>query len=429
MTSITGADVEGSTQLTRRLSVLPTAFGIGSVVLLIATSALAGTLELTPWGTSLTWVAAASLGITIVSGHPVGLYIGMALLMAASLSGDEPMSLTAMIITVVGLLLVHETARPSLDARRPARFGPRLWLRFAIRTAAIAAVLGALALLAYRVRDLELAEWLVPTGLVVAALPLLGRRLVTGATDSDETWLPPTVVRVAFGVVVTATAVTGAILGAAARSGIENSRPSDSPTDIGSTPTTLPEVSRQLDDAAMVESGVVILLTLVTMLIAGLLYVALKRPEVAFDLDELDMTETDATFGLGNPGQADLDDQQIEIDDRQLADLLDELVLDIGAEEDPARAIRFGYANVERRLGEAGVTRSESETEQEFLVRALPSLGPHGRSLVDLTALFEHARFGHSAMTEDMRTAALEAVQALRGATTQEVESAPGEES
>ena len=419
MTSITGSDVGASTLQTRRLSILPALLGLASILLLFITGQLAGIVGGGFWGQPLVLVAVACLAVTIITGHPVGIYIGMMFFVIAALTGDEPLSGTSLAIAVVGMIVVHEVARASLDARRPARFGPGLWLRYGVRTAAVAAAVAGAAFLGADVRDLELPNWLVPVGLAVASIPLLARRVMTGPSNNPDPNGPvigPNPLRVTLGLLIAATAITGSILGATARSDIENVRPVESRT-ASTTVTTEPEQPLvPLDDAAVVERGVAILLFFITMLVVGFLYIALKRPEVTYDLDDLDMDLDDSQLALAGPGQADLDDE-VEIDERELVKLLDELALDISAEQDPGRAIRFAYANVERRLGDMGVVRPESETEQEFLTRALPSLGPQGDAMVRLTSLFEQARFGHLPMTEPMRAEALDAVQALRDAT------------
>ncbi len=419
MTSVSGSALGASTLQTRRLSVLPAVLGLASILLFFITGQLAGIFDGSSLGRPLVLVAVACLITTIISGHPVGIYVGMVVFVIAALSGDEPMSTRSMVVSVVGMVIVHEVARGSLDARRPARFGGGLWLRYGIRTVAVCAVVAAAALLSADVTDLSLPNWLVPVGLVVGSLPLLTRRLMTGRSttaDPNGPSIGPSALRVGLGLLIAATAVTGSILGATARSEIENIRPASIERAEPTPDETVQEPLVQLDDAAMVERGVAILLFFITMLVVGFLYIALKRPEVTFDLDDLDMDLDESNLAFAGPGQADLD-EDVEIDERELVKLLDDLALDISAERDPGRAIRFAYANVERRLGDMGVVRPESETEQEFLTRALPSLGPQGDAMVSLTSLFEQARFGHLPMTEPMRARALDAVQILRDAT------------
>lgn len=427
MTSLSGAEVGATTQQSRRLSVLPTVLGVIAVVVLVVGASISGVAGGSSAGPALTWVAAAFLLVTIASGHPVGLYTGLVVFVVAVLVPAESASFRTLAVAAVVILAVHEIVRPSLDARRPARFGPQLWVRHLVATGLLVAGVVALARLAIEVdlgRDgeqTELPNWLVPVGLVLAGLPLLIRRFVAGPAglargrhDDEEPGdgprLGPPAVRLGLGVAVAATAIVGAILGAGARPDVERPPPE-------SDGVVLPVPTARPLDATIVERGVGLLLFFVVMVVLGFLYVALKRPEVDYELDDLDMDLDETSLELAGPGQADLEDEQVEIDERELLRLLDDLALDIGAEKDPGRAIRFAYANVERRLEAIDVVRAESETEQEFLTRALPSLGPRGPVMVELTDLFERARFGHSPVTEDMRSRALVAVDVLRTAT------------
>ncbi|MEL7209542.1 MAG: DUF4129 domain-containing protein, partial [Actinomycetota bacterium] len=177
--------------------------------------------------------------------------------------------------------------------------------------------------------------------------------------------------------------------------------------------------SRQLLTIAV---GVVVLLVM------GLLLIALRRPEVAFELDDLHLDVDSRTLSLSKPGDADLDDIDAVIDERAYARLLDDLLIDIATEADPARAIRYGYVTVENRLADAGIGRRPSETEQDLLRRALPTLPDDRGAFVTLTALFERARFGFDEVTEDMRAEAVEAVSSLKEALTTGPEADPAPE-
>ncbi|MDH3680189.1 MAG: DUF4129 domain-containing protein [Acidimicrobiia bacterium] len=419
MTSVTGSDLGGHTQLTRRLSILPTLLGLAAVIVIAATGFLAGVAPAGSGGAALVLVGAACVGTTIVWGHPVGLYVGLTLVVIAALVDEGSLSSRSLIITAIGLLLAHEVARPAIDARRPARFGSGVWLHHGLRTLGLASLLAAAGWLGARAETLTVPDAWVPAGLALAALPLLARRAVSGPTGVGDgrRELGPWFVRAAIGSVVAVAAIAGSILGAGARAGLidEGGGTADSVASSSAPSTTAPRAP--LDDAAVIEGGVSVVLFFLAMLLVGFLYVALRRREMTFDLDELDMDSGDSLLGLAGPAQADLEDTQVEIDERTMRRLLDELALDLATERDPGRAIRFAYANIEQRLAEIEIVRAETETEQEFLTRALPSLGTDGRAMVALTTLFEQARFGHTPVSESMRSDALDAVQVLRAAT------------
>jgi hypothetical protein len=334
--------------------------------------------------------------------------------------GEVSSSSRALAAVVVTMLVAHELVRLSLDARRPARFGPRFWVRFGLRTVALSILVAGVAFFAGAVAETALPAWLVPLGLAAIALPLIARRVVTGSLA--EVSAPALRGALALGVfVVTIAAV---VLGSTARSQIESTS-SDPAPPSSAVPTIEPEPL--FPEPSAMEPISAFVLFIVTMLIVGAILVALRRRETTYDLDELDMSLDDSTLGLVGPGQADLEDDRIELDDEDVDRLLAQLALDIAGERDPGRAVRFAYANTERLLTELGLARDDHETEQEFLVRAIPTLGGDGPALVELTDLFERARFGHTPITEPMRERALDAVELLRRAAVDADRSPSGE--
>lgn len=93
--------------------------------------------------------------------------------------------------------------------------------------------------------------------------------------------------------------------------------------------------------------------------------------------------------------------------------LIHGLLLDLDAEPDPGRAIRFAYARVEDRLSEVDLAPREAETPHEYLERALPALGG-GKALSRLTDLFEQARYSTQPVTESMRDDARSTLENLQ---------------
>ncbi len=179
------------------------------------------------------------------------------------------------------------------------------------------------------------------------------------------------------------------------------------------TTTTTPPVQDRsgLDRPAEFRRGLTLVFLIGATLILGAIYLALRRPEAVFELDDLDYDEDDNSFGFAPPGRADTE-STVDVDEDDLARLLADLRLDIEAETDPGRAVRFAYANVERRLAELDLPRKPEETEREFLERALAAVDDGG-ALTRLTELFERARFGTGGGDEPMRQRAIEAIGEL----------------
>lgn len=405
MTSATGDQVESSTLLARRFSVLPAILGLVAIMVLVA----AGRLVLPDepeWPGTVVVVSALAVLVTVVSGYPVGLYTGLALFAVAIVGGQLSESSGSLALAVVAMVVAHELIRVSLDARRPTRFGRRFWTRYFWRTATLALLVTGITFFADAVADVSLPTWLVPIAIAVAALPLVAHRFVGRSV---------VVVSALLALVLAAVVTMGAVLGSTARSQIERSDPPSARSDVSTatTTTSLPQTTLQ---PSSLEPLVAIVLFLATMLIVGAILLALRRREMTFDLDEINMDLDETALDFAGPGQADLDDE-IEIDGDTIDRLLADLALDMSDEPDAGRAVRYAYANTERRLGELGVDRADSETEQEFLARAMPSLGGEAAAMIELTTLFERARFGHVPVSESMRERALEAVARLRGAT------------
>ena len=106
----------------------------------------------------------------------------------------------------------------------------------------------------------------------------------------------------------------------------------------------------------------------------------------------------------------------MEVGGEDLARLLADLRFDIEAEPDPGRAIRYAYANIERRLSALHPPRSRTETEREYLERTLARVGSAGPAMTELTELFERARFATAPADEPMRERALGAIAQLETA-------------
>ncbi|MHB8618408.1 MAG: DUF4129 domain-containing protein [Chloroflexota bacterium] len=87
---------------------------------------------------------------------------------------------------------------------------------------------------------------------------------------------------------------------------------------------------------------------------------------------------------------------------------------ELGEEEDPRRAVIAAYARMERALQAAGLVRRKSEAPFEYLARILRGARVSGTAAHRLTDLFELARFSHHDVEPNMRTEAMQALQAMR---------------
>ncbi|MEM9564239.1 MAG: DUF4129 domain-containing protein [Actinomycetota bacterium] len=406
----------GPVNETRRLAVLPAAVGALAVVWALVGSVAAGVTDGSQ-GLPLAVGVAALVLATVVSGSGAGLYAGLGLLIVAALTvTDEDMTRTELVALVVAVVVIHETARFSLDARRPARLGPGLVARYLGTTLGVAAGIAAIAALLHRLTTTTPGPsgW-IPVGLGAAGVPALalwaGRRLPADRFGVRS--------RAAAAVAATVVVVTLAVVGAVARSAIEGSGPT--PTEADATTTTavevVPVVPVELQPVEF-RRGLTFLFLIGATLLLGAVYLALRRPEALFQLDDLEHDEGRKAFGLVPPGRAETG-STVEVDDDELARLLAGLRLDIAGQADPGRAVRFGYANVERRLADLDLVHRPAETEREYLARVLAGnrlSEAGGSALAELTALFERARFGNEPVGEPLRARALDAIDRLEAA-------------
>ncbi len=401
-------DEASTSRVARRLSVLPALVGLLGVCWVLVGSFAAG---VTDSSRNWTWalVVATLVLATVVTGNSLGLYLGLVLLGFVGLAVTGPPGLVELVALALTLLAVNETVRFSLDARRPSRFGPGLVGGYLLRSGAAAATVAAIVVGTWQLaeRPPSGAAW-VPIGLAGAGLPLFARPLGDRLEQRND--LAGPIVRAALAAMLTAIVVIVVVMGAQARTGLRTGPDSTlgSPTTTVATTTTT--AGPTAVDPETVQRGLTLVVILVITIALGVLYLALRRPEAVFELDDIDPDDEDESFGLATPGRAEQDDEIVEVDEDDLAGLLHGLRLDIETEQDPGRAIRFGYANIELRLGELRLTRGSSETEREFLTRTMSTLGSAMPAMATLTTLFERARFDDGNVDEAMRRSALAAI-------------------
>jgi len=98
----------------------------------------------------------------------------------------------------------------------------------------------------------------------------------------------------------------------------------------------------------------------------------------------------------------------------QLADVLDETLDDLRAEEDPRRAIIAAYARLERVLAANGTARRSAETSDEYLDRVLHSLDMAPEAIARLTRLFTRSKFSQHDVDPTMKEDAISALESVR---------------
>jgi hypothetical protein len=97
-----------------------------------------------------------------------------------------------------------------------------------------------------------------------------------------------------------------------------------------------------------------------------------------------------------------------------LADVVEESLEDIEAEQDPRRAVIAAYARMERALAAYGLPRLPSEAPDEYLQRIFADLEVSRLATSRLTALFAWAKFSGHDVAPEMKQQAIEALTAVR---------------
>lgn len=97
-----------------------------------------------------------------------------------------------------------------------------------------------------------------------------------------------------------------------------------------------------------------------------------------------------------------------------LADVLDETLDDLRAEQDPRRAVVAAYARMEQALAAFGLPRRPAEAPAEYLKRIFEELDVGRRATSHLTRLFSQAKFSSHDVDAEMKGQAIEALVAIR---------------
>ncbi len=97
-----------------------------------------------------------------------------------------------------------------------------------------------------------------------------------------------------------------------------------------------------------------------------------------------------------------------------LAEVLRETLDDLRAQPDPRVAVIAAYARLERTLAAFGMPRRESDAPLEYLERLLVELDVGADHASRLTQLFEHAKFSTRPVGPEMKSEAIELLEAIR---------------
>jgi len=97
-----------------------------------------------------------------------------------------------------------------------------------------------------------------------------------------------------------------------------------------------------------------------------------------------------------------------------LAEVMDDALDDLRAENDPRTAIIAAYARMEKLLAGFGRPRAPSEAPFEYLARVLLELRVSRHPVEALTELFERAKFSTHALGAEEKSRAIEALESVR---------------
>jgi hypothetical protein len=97
-----------------------------------------------------------------------------------------------------------------------------------------------------------------------------------------------------------------------------------------------------------------------------------------------------------------------------LARVVDDALADLLNDPDPRRAVIRAYAAMERVFARRGQPRRADETPFEYVERSLEQAGAPRAAAIDLTELFEQARFSDHVINTTFRGTAIRALEAVR---------------
>ena len=112
----------------------------------------------------------------------------------------------------------------------------------------------------------------------------------------------------------------------------------------------------------------------------------------------------------GRDGAADRGSSVVE----DLSSVVSDSIEDLESERDARRAVIAAYARMEAALAVHGLPRQPFEAPLEYLARILLGLRVRAEAVLDLTELFERAKFSRHAIDAEMKQEAISALVAVR---------------
>jgi len=394
-----------------------------STLAFLLASIAAGAVEASGFPLVATVGGVVLVAVGLLTGNGLALALAFLAQVVADIGGIDAggVGLARAALAGVLVLVSMESARVSIDARRPSRFDGAVLRRLVRRLGIVAGCTVIAAVVLAAVSDTDTPDALIPVGLavgvgMVAGLAGVGR--LRGAMA----------LRLALGVVATAAVVGLAGLAATGSGGTGSADTVEPVSTVTQPPVTGDAAADDTDEEADVGGELVVRLVVFAMLVIVALLVggALLLPQAELDLEPVEAEPTDPMLVMhGTP--IDVDELSEDVVEDAVA-VLDAALAALGAEADPGRAVRLAYAQAQTGFGHLE-GRRRAESEMEFLTRILVRLGVSGPAMRDLTDLFTEARFSAHRIDETMRDRAIRAVTAVQtdlGATSAATESAGG---
>ena len=118
-----------------------------------------------------------------------------------------------------------------------------------------------------------------------------------------------------------------------------------------------------------------------------------------------------ATRSAGEPEEEDSAPDSVP---EAVAGVIDQVLADLQASDDPREVVIGAYARMERALTEAGLPRRASEAPLEYLTKSLRRLRVTRPAVTRLTRLFEVARFSDHEIDDEMGREAVDSLREVR---------------
>ncbi|GEM_PF-5001622 len=313
----------------------------------------------------------------------------------------------AVVITIAGV-------RICCDARRPARIAIGAQRSVAVGQVLVATAIACAAIVSWVMVPVEPARIFIVAGLAASAAPLFLFRVV----NTDPAALRSRRRRLLATAAAVAVISSLVVVGSRAADYQRSIDPPERQTTVDETEErqVVQRPTVELDDEApppgewLAALGTLFVVLLILALLASGL---LAQQPIEFEPDAM-AGEGDGTFTDSSVE----DPMAVLVTTEEAQAILQQALVAIEEVDDPRQAIRLAYSLVEAGFGDLDARRGAAESESEYLERLLPTLGASAGSMRELTGLFEQARFSSHAITESMRSDAVDALGSLKDELT-----------